>query len=120
MNTAGNLTGSALEEFYVNIKSGAESGWDFSTRWFVSNEGTAQADLKNIKTRDIIPVDLNSFICMNARLLSKLFSLIGDEVRSQVYLEKFFEFKEAIQQVCRLNYILFEVRVIITQYGDKF
>jgi alpha,alpha-trehalase len=33
------------EEFYINIKSAAESGWDFSSRWFISN-GTNQGKIK--------------------------------------------------------------------------
>lgn len=97
--TASNLSGNALEEFYVNMKSGAESGWDFSTRWFLASDGTNQGDLRDINIRNVIPVDLNSFICMNTRLLSKMFSLLGDEEKSQIYLDKFNSWKEAIQQV---------------------
>lgn len=26
------------QQLYVQLKSGAESGWDYSTRWFVNNE----------------------------------------------------------------------------------
>jgi len=33
------------EDFYINIKSAAESGWDFSSRWFISN-GTNQGKIK--------------------------------------------------------------------------
>ena len=99
IRTAGNLSGSALEEFYINMKSGAESGWDFSSRWFISNDGTNQGKLTDVKIRNIVPVDLNAFICMNARLLSKMFSLLGDETKSQIYLNKFISWKEAIQQV---------------------
>lgn len=25
------------EDFYINIKSAAESGWDFSSRWFIAS-----------------------------------------------------------------------------------
>ena len=34
-----------IEDFYINIKSAAESGWDFSGRWFISN-GTNQGKIK--------------------------------------------------------------------------
>jgi alpha,alpha-trehalase len=33
------------EDFYFNIKSAAESGWDFSSRWFISN-GTNDGKMK--------------------------------------------------------------------------
>lgn len=99
LKTAGNLSGNDLEEFYINMKSGAESGWDFSTRWFINDEGTNVGDIGNVKIRNIVPVDLNAFICMNVQLLSKLFSLVGDEAKSQIYRDKFLAWKEAIQMV---------------------
>jgi len=34
-----------VEDFYINIKSAAESGWDFSSRWFIAN-GTNQGKIK--------------------------------------------------------------------------
>lgn len=27
-------------QFYVSIKSGAETGWDFSSRWFITKNGS--------------------------------------------------------------------------------
>jgi alpha,alpha-trehalase len=82
------------------MKSGAESGWDFSTRWFIAEDGSNVGELDDVKITNIIPVDLNSFICMNAKLLSNMFSLLGDEEKSQFYLDKFIKWKEAIQMVC--------------------
>ena len=105
------------------MKSGAESGWDYSSRcfqrftkkfensisrWFVGNESLdgeeellkvkpliiinkkslQSLNLANIEqpspdwcqqkkqvgTADIVPVDLNSFLCKNAKILSDLFA----------------------------------------------
>jgi hypothetical protein len=36
------------EDFYINIKSAAESGWDFSSRWFIAN-GTNYGKIKVLK-----------------------------------------------------------------------
>lgn len=44
-------------ELYRNLRAAAESGWDFSSRWFVDRTGFA-----SIATTDIIPVDLNCLI----------------------------------------------------------
>jgi alpha,alpha-trehalase len=41
-------------EFFTNIRAAAESGWDFSTRWFADHQ-----NLATIETTNIIPVDLN-------------------------------------------------------------
>jgi hypothetical protein len=61
---------------YWELKTGAETGWDYSSRWFVqSDDGNNQSggNLKDTKPRSIIPVDLNSLYCLNARILSKYF-----------------------------------------------
>ena len=81
------------------MKSGAESGWDFSTRWLISTDGSNLGDLNNIKITNIIPVDLNAFICMNAKLLANMYSLLNEEEKSIFYLDKFVQWKEAIQMV---------------------
>lgn len=54
---------------YNDLKAGAESGWDFSGRWFIGPEGEETNNLIDINTMNIIPVDLNSFLQRNARLL---------------------------------------------------
>lgn len=41
---------------YRDLRAGAESGWDFSSRWF---DGS---DLSSIRTSAIAPVDLNAFL----------------------------------------------------------
>ncbi|NIG54588.1 alpha,alpha-trehalase TreF [Chitinophaga sp. Cy-1792] len=43
--------------FYRNIRAAAESGWDFSSRWFKDPQ-----QLTTIHTTDIIPVDLNGLL----------------------------------------------------------
>lgn len=35
------------QELYVELKSGAESGWDYSTRWFVHND-TNKGEFRSI------------------------------------------------------------------------
>ncbi|TBU07237.1 trehalase [Hamiltosporidium magnivora] len=54
-------------KFYTDIKSAAESGWDFSTRWFSNN-----ASLQSICTSDIIPVDLNTLLFASEKNLDFL------------------------------------------------
>lgn len=51
-------------EIYIELRSGAESGWDFSSRW---NSGE---DLSSIEISHIIPVCLNSFMLENERILA--------------------------------------------------
>lgn len=42
------------ERVYLHLRAAAESGWDFSSRWFAD-----PMDISTIQTVDIIPVDLN-------------------------------------------------------------
>ena len=42
---------------YQHLKAGAESGWDYSSRWFEDYQ-----NMKTIKTTQIVPVDLNSLL----------------------------------------------------------
>ncbi|KAG0417621.1 Trehalase, partial [Dictyocoela roeselum] len=47
----------SADEFYTNLKSGAESGWDFSSRWF-----SVETEISTIATTHQIPVDLNAIL----------------------------------------------------------
>jgi len=45
------------QELYRDIRAGAESGWDFSSRWFADARTLAAID-----TTEIIPIDLNALM----------------------------------------------------------
>ncbi|EWM22633.1 trehalase [Nannochloropsis gaditana] len=57
--------------FYANIAAGAESGWDFSSRW-ISPCDKGEYALERITTTDIIPVDLNTFLYRMERNMARL------------------------------------------------
>lgn len=73
-------------KFYQAVASAAESGWDFSSRWF-NQSGVGIGKFESIHTMDIIPVDLNSILYKNALSLSKFFKLTGDQAKSSSYQE---------------------------------
>ncbi|XP_060861354.1 trehalase-like isoform X2 [Metopolophium dirhodum] len=86
-------------ELYIHIKSAAESGWDFSSRWFITVNGTNSGNLSDIQTANIVPVDLNSMLHVNALTLSTWFDQMGDEINSAKYRTIANEFLENIQEV---------------------
>lgn len=47
----------SASEVFRDVRAAAESGWDFSSRWF-----EAGADLRSIQTTQIVPVDLNAYL----------------------------------------------------------
>ncbi|XP_055329752.1 uncharacterized protein LOC129582285 isoform X2 [Paramacrobiotus metropolitanus] len=80
---------------YGNVAAGAESGLDFSTRWLDS----ASADFLTIRTRSIVPVDLNALLCATENVLSDLYQLTGDPVRADSYRQLALDRGDAIQSV---------------------
>lgn len=60
----------ATDHFYSDVRAAAESGWDFSSRWFLDHRDHFSDHLKDISTHLVVPVDLNSLMCYNARLLA--------------------------------------------------
>ncbi|KAK7788402.1 hypothetical protein R5R35_005530 [Gryllus longicercus] len=72
------------EEFYYNIKAACESGWDFSSRWFLMN-GTNEGNLSNISVQNIVPVDLNAYVYKNAVLLSDFHKQLGNREKADRY-----------------------------------
>jgi alpha,alpha-trehalase len=50
-------SGRPVEEVYRDLRAAAESGWDFSSRWFADGK-----TLASIRTTEIAPVDLNSLL----------------------------------------------------------
>ena len=81
------------------MKSGAESGWDYSTKWFFNTDGTPSLNLNDVQTRHIIPVELNSYLCKNARILQNFYMLLGNEKKSKEYSARVDDFKSAIHDV---------------------
>lgn len=69
------LTGDR-ETLWAELKAGAESGWDFSSRWLVG--GPNPDSLSSIRTSKMIPVDLNAFLCQAEELMSNFYSRLGE------------------------------------------
>jgi len=59
------------EKIFVDLRAGAESGWDFSSRWF-----SDPADIQTIHTTDIVPVDLNCLLYQLERTLGEAYTLL--------------------------------------------
>ncbi|CAH0564209.1 unnamed protein product [Brassicogethes aeneus] len=74
--------GNARKNCYQDLKSGAESGWDFSTRWIFQDD-TKKTNLSDIKTRRNIPVDLNAFLQRAFADLGELYKKIGNYKKSK-------------------------------------
>ncbi len=45
---------------------------------FVDENGNRSSNLLDVKTRHIVPVELNSYLCRNARILSEFYTILGN------------------------------------------
>ncbi|KAM7337704.1 hypothetical protein ACRRTK_003823 [Alexandromys fortis] len=71
------------ETLWSELKAGAESGWDFSSRWLVG--GTNPDLLSSIRTSKMVPVDLNAFLCQAEELMSNFYSRLGNDAEATKY-----------------------------------
>ena len=72
--TARHSRNRAYHDVYRDLRAGAESGWDFSSRWLDD-----PADLSTIRTTEIIPVDLNCLLFRLETEIARLSKLKGDD-----------------------------------------
>jgi alpha,alpha-trehalase len=59
------------DRLYLHLRAGAESGWDFSSRWFYD-----PTDIRTIHTADIIPVDLNCLLFQLEETIAEAYRLL--------------------------------------------
>lgn len=99
MGTAEQLKNNQLhpdsKPLYRNLRSGAESGWDFSSRWLKDYN-----NLYSIRTIDIIPVDLNCLLYHLERTLAKAYLLTEKTIEAEKYAILSEKRKTAILKYC--------------------
>ncbi|WP_428664527.1 alpha,alpha-trehalase TreF [Runella sp.] len=83
------------EDVYRHLRAAAESGWDFSSRWFKDRESMA-----TIHTTDLIPVDLNCLIWNLEKSLQYAYELQGNTFLAAIYHQKATQRQLAIQTYC--------------------
>lgn len=82
--------GRAPADVYRALASGAESGWDFSTRWLEDGTGRVEQGMANMATIDtcqVIPVCLNSIIYHMEKTLAFFHKELNGE--SEVAVKKY-------------------------------
>lgn len=84
-----------VKEVYRHLRSGAESGWDYSSRWFADGE-----NLSTIETTDIIPVDLNSLLYNLEMTLARAHQVSENKEQADIYTQKAQERQRAIIEYC--------------------
>jgi alpha,alpha-trehalase len=83
------------EILFRHLRAAAESGWDFSSRWFKD-----QNSFTTIHTTDIIPIDLNCLLLHLEKTLAEAHLQSGNGVKSSNYLKLANQRKAAIKKYC--------------------
>ncbi len=81
------------ETLYRHLRAGAESGWDYSCRWFKDIHSFA-----SIHTADIVPVDLNSLLWHLEQTIADAWQLKGGLAEAKRYQSLAWKRKDAIQK----------------------
>lgn len=83
------------EKLYLDLRAGAESGWDFSSRWFRET-----GNIATIHTTDIIPVDLNCLLYTLEKTIAETYHLLKQPLLAQKFENYAAVRKDAIQTYC--------------------
>ncbi|GAB4497649.1 MAG: alpha,alpha-trehalase [Saprospiraceae bacterium] len=86
-------SGRDAESVYRHIRAAAESGWDFSSRWFRDGQ-----NMETIQTTDLLPVDLNCLLYFLEKTLVHTYRLLPDHTPVEVMKDRARLRKIAIQK----------------------
>jgi alpha,alpha-trehalase len=81
------------EEIYRNLRAGAESGWDYSSRWLADGK-----TLATIRTVEIVPPDLNSLLYNLELTLAKAYRTAKQPARASEFQKRADARKAAIRR----------------------
>ncbi|MBV9986139.1 MAG: alpha,alpha-trehalase TreF [Chitinophagaceae bacterium] len=80
---------------FRHVRAAAESGWDFSSRWFRDGK-----DMSTIQTTDIIPIDLNCLLLFHEIALCTIYENEQEPERMEKMLKRVMHRNRAIDTYC--------------------
>lgn len=82
-------------QLFLDLRAGAESGWDFSSRWFEDPH-----DIRTIHTTDFVPVDLNSLLYQLETTIAEAYRFVLQPLLAKRFHALAEQRKEAVQKYC--------------------
>jgi len=83
LHLATELKSENKEQLFQDLRAAAESGWDFSSRWF--NE---PGEFSTTKTTHILPIDLNCLLYHVETVLAQAYGIQGETDKTKEYRSK--------------------------------
>ena len=93
IKTAAQTSSRPRQEVWRDLRAGAESGWDFSSRWLGDGK-----NLSTIRTTAIVPVDLNSLLYHLERTIAKACETTRNAPCVQAYGQRADQRQRAIEK----------------------
>lgn len=93
--TASLSSGREPDRVFLHLRAGAESGWDFSSRWFSDPN-----DIRTIHTADIIPVDLNCLLYQLEQTIAETYRLLKNPLLARKFQNLADRRAKAIETYC--------------------
>lgn len=106
---AAKLTKQVPSTFLRNVRSAAESGWDFSSRWFADGKSYNQ-----IITTDLLPVDLNTLLYNLETAIATANNEAGNKTKAALFNKK-----ANLRKIAILKYFWNEKQGFFTDYNWK-
>lgn len=95
VETAESAAGRQPDRVFLHLRAAAESGWDFSSRWF-----SDPSDIRSIHTVDIIPVDLNCLLYDLEKTIAETYRFLLQPVLAKRFQAAADRRADAIRRYC--------------------
>ncbi len=83
------------DRLYLHLRAGAESGWDFSSRWFHD-----PSNIHTIHTADIIPIDLNCLLHQLESTIAETYRILKNPLLARKFQRLADKRQQAIMTYC--------------------
>ena len=83
------------EKTFLDLRAAAESGWDFSSRWFEKPD-----DIHTIRTTDFTPIDLNCILYRTELQIARMYTSLKLPLLAKKFMQKSKLRAEAIREYC--------------------
>ncbi|KAG6810112.1 hypothetical protein H0H92_013254 [Tricholoma furcatifolium] len=93
--TAYGLNETQKAALYAELASGAETGWDYTVRFFIPTANGSNDGLRSLDVRNTVPIDLNSILYRNHILLASLYGS-SDQASASTHLTAAADLRAAI------------------------
>ncbi|HMQ96310.1 MAG TPA: alpha,alpha-trehalase TreF [Candidatus Saccharibacteria bacterium] len=95
METANGFGDEDKNRVFLDLRAAAESGWDFSSRWFHEPN-----DIRTVYTTDIMPIDLNCLLYDLEQLIADIYKLMKQPILEKKFASLAKKRADAIQEYC--------------------